>query len=176
MAKKPDDKKPDDKNASAPVDAASASMNKAQAEYQHYLKRMQGHNQGGMQGYIAVPAGNEGVPGWAIPPSVAMLPNGSAGYYAAMPQGGSHGQGSLTHSLGSTIRLGVDVVNAALAGGVRLLNGISGAAYGYGEQGHGHQGCGCGCNSCGDDCCGDDCCGHDCCGCECCQPGVGSCC
>jgi hypothetical protein len=169
-------KKDDDKNASAPADAASASMNKAQAEYQRYLKRMQGQNQGGMQGYIAVPAGNEGVPGWAVPPSVAMLTNGSGGYYAAMPQGGPHGQGSLTDSLGSTIRLGVDVINAALAGGVRLLNGISGAAYGHREHGHGRQGCGCGCNSCGDDCCGSDCCGSDCCGCECCQPGVGSCC
>jgi hypothetical protein len=168
-------KKDDDKNASAPADAASASMNKAQAEYQRYLKRMQGQNQGGMQGYIAVPAGNEGVPGWAVPPSVAMLTNGSGGYYAAMPQGGPQGHGSLTDSLGSTIRLGVDVINAALAGGVRLLNGISGAAYGYGEQGYGHQGCGCSCNS-GGDCCGDDCCGSDCCGCECCQPGVGSCC
>jgi hypothetical protein len=168
-------KKDDDKNAAAPADVASASMNKAQAEYQHYLKRVQGQNPGGMQGYIAMPAG-EGVPGWAVPPSVAMLAHGPGGYYAAMPQGGPHGgQGSLTHSLGSTIRLGVDVVNAALAGGVRLLNGISGAAYGHGEQGHGHHDCGCGCNS-GCDCCGDDCCGSDCCGCECCQPGVGSCC
>jgi hypothetical protein len=163
--------KNDNMNASAPADAAAASMNKAQAEYQRYLKRMQGQNQGGMQGHIAMPAGHEGVPGWAIPPSVAMLPHGSGGYYAAMPPGGPHGQGSLTDSLGSTIRLGVDVINAALAGGVRLLNGISGAAYGYGERGHGHHGCGCG-GHCG----GDDCCGSDCCGCECCQPGVGSCC
>jgi hypothetical protein len=171
MAKK-DDGKNDDKN-----DAAPASLNKAQAEHQRYLKRMQEQHQGGMQGFMALPAGNEGVPGWAVPPSVAMLPHGAKGYYAVMPQGGPHGHGSLTHSLGSTIRLGVDVINAALAGGVRLLNGVSGAAYGYGE--HGHQGCGCGCGcggGCGDDCCGDDCCGTDCCGCECCRPGVGSCC
>src|SRR4051794_38602260 len=122
-------KNDDDKN-----DAAPASINKAQAEHQRYLKRMQGQQQGGMQsgmqGFMALPAGNEGVPGWAVPPSVAMLPHGAKGYYAVMPQGAPHGQGSLTHSLGSTIRLGVDVINAALAGGVRLLNGVSGAAYG----------------------------------------------
>ena len=166
-------KKDDDKNSAAPADTASASINKAQAEYQRYRKRMQGQNHGGMQGYVAMPAGNEGVPGWAVPPSVAMLTNGSGEYYAAMPQAGPHGQVSLSDSLGSTICLGVDVINAALAGGVRLLNGISGAAYGHGE--HGHHGCGCGCQSSGD-CCGDDCCGSDCCGCEGCQPGVGSCC
>jgi len=134
-------------------DAKTGEHNKAQAEFQKYLKRMQ--EQGAIPGFI-MPGGPSG-PGWAVPPSVAMLPGGFA------PQ--HHPEGSLTTRLGSTLRLGVDVLNAALAGGVRFLNGVSGAAYGeYGAEG----GCGCGC--------ADNCCGSDCCGCECCQPGVGNCC
>jgi hypothetical protein len=133
------------------------SPNKAQAEFQKYMKRMQA--QGGIPGFMM--PGGEGAPGWAVPPSVAMLPGGGGGYFAPI----HHPEGSLTTRLGSTLRLGVDVLNAALAGGVRFLNGVSGAA--YGEQDYGGS-CGCGC--------GDDCCGCDCCGCECCQPGVGTCC
>lgn len=130
--------------------------NKAQAEFQKYLKRMQA--QGGIPGFM-MPSGGAG---WAVPPSVTMMSGG--GHFAPS----HHPEGSLTTRLGSTLRLGVDVLNAVLAGGVHFLNGVSGAA--YGEQGY-HQSCGC-----GDDCCGNDCCGNDCCGCECCQPGVGSCC
>lgn len=142
-------------------------LNKAQAEFQKYMKRMQ---EGGAAFFMP---GGEGMPGWAVPPSVAMMPGpGGHGFFAAMPQAGTFPEGSLSHRLGSTIRLGVDVINAALAGSVRILNGIAGA-YGGEQYGHGygHAGCGCGC-----DCCGDDCCGVDCCGCECCNPGVGTCC
>jgi hypothetical protein len=165
-----------DKVASS--DAAAPTPNKAQAEFQRYKKRMEGQQPGGAPAVMmpfVVPPGSEGVPGWAVPPSVAMLPQGSGspGFFATMPHGGVPGQSSLTSSLGSTIRLGVDVINAALAGSVRLLNGISGAAYGYGEPAYGHSGCGC---DAGCDCCGDDCCGYDCCGCECCNPSVGTCC
>ncbi len=53
----------------------------------------------------------------AVPPSVAMMP----GYGSFGPSGEAAGSGSLTHRLGSTLRLGFDVVNAALAGGVRML-------------------------------------------------------
>ena len=162
----------------ASSDAAAQNPNKAQAEFQRYMRRMETQQPGGAPAFMmpfAVSPGNEGAPVWAVPPSVAMLPHGpgSPGFFAAMPHGGALGQGSLTSSLGSTIRLGVDVVNAALAGSIRLLNGISGAAYSYGELGYGHSDCGChaSCN-----CCADDCCGCDCCGCECCNPGVGTCC
>jgi hypothetical protein len=102
--------------------------NKAQAEFQKYMKRMQA--QGGIPGFM-MPGGG---PGWAVPPSLTMMPGG--GYFAAAPQG-HHPEGSLTTRLGSTLRLGVDVLNAALAGGVRFLNGVSGAA--YGEYGHEHE-------------------------------------
>ncbi len=108
------------------------------------------------------------MPGWAVPPSVAMMP----GYGPFGPSGEMAGSGSLTHRLGSTLRLGFDVVNAALAGGVRMLNGISDLGYGYAVSAYDHEGCGC------DDCCRDDCCGCDCCDCcePCCHPGVGNCC
>jgi len=169
---------PADSAKSSPADASTASLNKAQIEYQHYLNRMKGQQPGSVPAFMvpmAVPAGSEAMPGWAVPPSVAMLAHasGSPGFFAAVPHGGAPGQSTLTSGLGSTFRLGVDVINAALAGSVRLLNGISGGAYGYGEPGYGHHGCGCHASF---DCCGDDCCGDDCCGCECCRPGVGTCC
>jgi len=153
----------------APADASASAMNKAQAEFQRYMKRMQGQQPGGAPVFmmpVGFHPGGENIPGWAVPPSVAMMPQGpgASGFFAAMPQGGAGGEGSLTHSLGSTIRLGVDVINAALAGSVRLLNGMSGMAYGHPEPG-------CGCNACS----GGS--GTDCCGCEeCCNPGVGTCC
>jgi hypothetical protein len=157
----------DKKKAGDTAKPDDATQNKAQAEFQKYIRRMQA--QGGIPGFIM--PGGEGAPGWAIPPSVAMFPRGGAGYFAPMASGGGFGGGSLT-SIGSTLRLGVDVLNAALAGGVRFLNGVSGAA--YGEQDYAGGGCGRGCG-CGGGC-GDSCCGSDCCGCECCQPGVGNCC
>ena len=140
--------------------------NKAQAEFEKYMKRMQ--SQGGVPGFM-MPSG-EVVPGWAVPPSIAMLPGGTAGF---APRASS-GAGSLGDSLGSTLRLGIDVLNAMLAGSVRLLEGVSGAAHGGG--GYSAESCGCG-GGCGcNDCCGPSCCGTSCCECECCQPSVGTCC
>jgi hypothetical protein len=158
--------------------SAAATLNRAQAEYQRYMKRMETQRPGSGPAFMmpfAVTPGNEGMPLWAVPPSVAMLPHGtsSPGLFAPMPHGGTPEQSSLTTNLGATIRLGVDLINAALAGSVRLLSGISGVAYGYGEAGYGQSNCGhpaCGCHaSC-------DCCCDDCCACECCNPGVGTCC
>jgi hypothetical protein len=167
--------RPHDMAKSSPGDAApAASLNRAQAEFQRYVTRMQTQQPARAPAFMmpmAMPAGQDAMPGWAVPPSVAMLPfgGGSPGFSPAMPSEGATGDGSLTRRLGSTIRLGVDVVNLLLAGGVRLLGGMSDAAYGYGGQEHGHSCCGC-------DCCGHDCCGYDCCGCECCRPSVGTCC
>jgi hypothetical protein len=72
--------------------------------------------------------------------------------------------------LGTTLRLGIDVINMALAGSLRMLGG---AGYGGHEQDCGCQ-CGCGGHTRQESCCGDDCCGsyeRDCC-----TPSVGSCC
>jgi hypothetical protein len=123
--------------------------NKAQAEFDKYTKRMQAQ-QAGPASAAAPPGGLS----WAVPSSVTMLPRHG--------DGGTSPPGSLADSIGTSLRLGVDVVNAALAGGVRLLGGFS-AAYG-------HEDCGC------ESCCEPSCCEPDCCGCECCDPGVGSCC
>jgi hypothetical protein len=152
----------------APAESATATPNKAQAEFERYLKHMQAQQAGGMPPFmmpVALPPGYESAPGWAIPPSVAMLPRG--------PFPGAFGTGlaqaasgdSLTAKLGSTLRLGVDVINAALAGGVRVLEGISGMAYGYGESWHERGGCSCeACSCCEYDCCGGCECGgiHNC--------------
>jgi hypothetical protein len=143
-----------------------------------------------------MPAGPGGAPGWALPPSVMPYP-GMPGMPSmpgmpampAMPAG----TGGIGDRVGSTLGLGVDVVNQLLAGSVRLLQGLAGGAYGYAPQaygghggGHGH-GCGCGCDcgggcGCGGGCdpCLSDCCGYDCCGVMgaggCCRPSVGNCC
>ena len=68
-----------------------------------------------------------------------MMPGGGAGVamHPGVPQ-----QSSLTESLGSTIRLGVDLINAALAGGARVLNGMAGGTYRYEHSGHDDGGCG----------------------------------
>jgi hypothetical protein len=114
------------------------------------------------------------LPPWAMPPSFSLSqpPQG----WAMLPRPGvvqpaPFAVGPLSDRLGSTLRLGIDVINMALAGSLRLLGGI-----GYG--GH-EQGCcgyyGCGGNSCAEHCGGYDCrCvfEHD----HCCTPSVGNCC
>ncbi len=103
-----------------------------------------------------------------MPPSMTALP---AGYpYAPSGMRGVHPMGSLTERLGATVRLGVDLLNAALASGASALTGLTAAP---GVMGWAERGCGGGC-SCG----GGYGCGYDCCeamGCGCCRPGVSAC-
>jgi hypothetical protein len=77
---------------------------------------------------------------------------------------------SLGDGAGQAIRLGVELVNAALARSLRMLNelGESYGAYGWDDD------CGCGCG--GGCSCGYDCCRVMGCGCGRCEPSVGSCC
>jgi hypothetical protein len=169
----------DDEVPKVPPSDSQGPLNKAQQEFQRYLKRVQATLPGGGPA-VMMPMGfapGESMPGWAVPPSVAMLPHApaSGGFFVPMVPGGTPGDGSLLHRLGSTVGLGVDVINAALAGGVRLLNGIAGGHPGFGEYGHGQEGCGC--EACRPSCCDSGCCGSDCCGgCDCCRPSVGNCC
>jgi hypothetical protein len=75
---------------------------------------------------------------------------------------------SLTERLRYTLRLGVDVLNATLSGGLRVLGGVSEAASWAGgmySSGRGYHGGGC--QSCGCDCCTS----YD----PCCHSGVSSC-
>jgi len=135
--------------------------------------------------FVAPPPG--AAHGWPWPPSVVPMgpPPGLGG--PSYPGGAAPGlQGAadtVGGRLGSTLGLGVDLLNAMLAGSIGLLQRI-GTGYGYAPQAYG-SGCGCssGCG-CGGGCgCCDPClteCGYDCCcvlGCgTCCNPSVGSCC
>lgn len=141
--------------------------------------------------YVAPPPGAGH--GWPLPPSVVQMgpPPGLGG--PSFPGGAAPGLQAAADTvggrLGSTLGLGVDVLNAVLAGSIGLLQRFS-AGYGYASPaggcgcggscgcGGGHGGgCGCG-GGCGDPCMTG--CGYDCCcavGCDtCCNPSVGNCC
>jgi hypothetical protein len=168
--------------ASDAKSTTAAGPNKAQAEFDKYAQRRRaqaaatGADSSAAIGPEAGAAGffpGEGLT-WAVPFGVGMAPAFPSGP-APDPGGAGLGDsvGGLTGSIGATVRLGVDLLNAALFSGVKILGGFTGA------YGHGHDdGCGCGCGSgyvC-ESCCEPSCCEPDCCGCECCHPGVGSCC
>ncbi len=150
-----------------------AAPNKAQAEFDRYARRRQAQQAaaGPPGGPAAAPFGGpfpDGGLTWAAPFGVGMAPV----YVAGPPAGpGGGGDGSLTQGIGTTVRLGVDLLNAALVSGIKVLGGFAGG-YGHGHQEGGGCGGGCGCESC----CEPSCCQPDCCGCDCCHPGVGTCC
>lgn len=115
------------------------------------------------------------LPPWAMTPSFS-LPQLPPGWGGMLPQPGlvqpaPLAAGSLGDRLGSTLRLGIDVINMALVGSLRLLGGI-----GHGNHEHGDGGyCGCGSHSCAEHCGSYDCCcvfEHN----DCCTPSVGNCC
>lgn len=168
----------------------------AQAEFDRYKARMTaragqtaGPGMGAPAGFAAAPAFSIGggspagyAAGMGAMPAVMVGSPWSAGPLYGAP-GFSYGpmhappplpENSLTERLRYTLRLGVDVVNATLAGGLRVLGGISGAAMWGGEsvwRHGGHGGCGCGCahgSTCG---CSDCCTTCD----PCCHSGVSSC-
>jgi hypothetical protein len=64
---------------------------------------------------------------WAFPPSVTALPQapGGAAFQPGITQAGAVSAGSLSETLGSTLRLGVDVVNAGLVGVLNVLGGLA---------------------------------------------------
>lgn len=126
-------------------------------------------------GASGLPPPMTGMPPWAMPPTFS-LPQPPQGWAAMMPQPGvvqpaPVAVGPLGDRLGSTLRLGIDVINMALAGSLRLLGGI-----GYGQHEHGYGGhCSCGGHAGAGHCGGYDCCRvfeHD----DCCTPSVGNCC
>jgi hypothetical protein len=131
------------------------------------------------------PAG-AGTPPWPFPPSFSLpqmpqMPQMPQGWAGMLPQPGvvqpaPLAVGPLGDRLGSTLRLGIDVINMALAGSLRLLGGGGWGGHAQCHCGHGgypsHHGYhGGGCDPCG---------GHDCCGVfeheGCCNPSVGTCC
>ena len=183
--------------ASDPTSTPAAGPNKAQKEFDKYAQRRRAQAASEASAPGAAPAaatfGPEAAasgrfPGgslsWAVPLGVGMAPAYPGGQQAgperpAQGDGGGLGDavGGLIAGIGTTARLGVDLMNAALFSGVKILGGFTGA-YGHGH-GHGHDDCGCG-GGCGSgytcDSCEPSCCEPDCCGCESCHPSVGSCC
>jgi hypothetical protein len=135
--------------------AKPEAQNKAQAEFDKHKRRLQAQE-------VSMPGSpfqDSGL-SWAASPSAFMQPR-----YVSGP--GMAPSSSLVDSIGTSLRLGIDVINAALAGGVRVLGGFA-DAYRYE---------GCGCEKCRELSCCEECyCGQDRCGCECCHTGVGSCC
>ena len=168
-----------------------ATPNKAQAEFDKYTKRREAQATASTGLSPTPPSAAAGFgpqtaagpfPGsgltWAVPLGVGTAPvyfggpppgPGGPGPGGAAGLGGA--VGGLTEGIGTTLRLGVDLLNAALFNSAKILGGFTGT-YGYGHHDDGGCGCGCGCESC----CEPSCCQPDCCGCECCNPGVGSCC
>ncbi len=149
-------------------------LNAAQREFQRYKARTGGMGAmpGAMPGPMVLPWA---APAWAMPPSFApMQPPPGAGW-PPPTQPGQAGQaaGAAAGRLGETFRLGVDVLNAALANTLVAMGGFAAAAPGwsYGQHPHHHHqggcGCGCGCSSC---CEVTSCC------CDCCSPNVCGCC
>jgi hypothetical protein len=140
----------------------------AQAEFARWKDRAQ-QSDAGSSAPFATPLPTSAIPAWSLQPPPPP-PHGGPGHW-----GPGHGpgpaqgvrSGSIVNSLGATIRLGVDVLNAALASSLQMLD-TAGYSVGWGEE---H----CDCGEC-DSCCGYDCCSVMGCGCGCCEPSVGSCC
>lgn len=145
------------------------NLNEAQREFQRYKARMgaMGGMPGAMPGPMVLPWA---APAWAMPPSFApMQPPPGVG----LPPPAQPGQaaGAVAGRLGETFRLGVDVLNAALANTLTAIGGFTAAApgwgYGYGYGHHPHSYRDCGCSSCCEamSCCCDSCCSPNVCGC-----------
>lgn len=124
-----------------------------------------------------------GTPGPHFPPQAAMTPPPPVPQDLApgFPNMAVDTSRSLYQSIGNMLRLGVDVANASLMGGLQIMEGLTGQAsahHGYGGHGyphhypdHGYHGC-------------YDCCSYEYHGCGChhensyhgCNPGVFNCC
>ena len=164
--------------ASDAKSTTAAGPNKAQAEFDKYAQRRREQAATGPEVAAAGSFPGGGLT-WAVPLGVGMAPAFPSGPASGQGPGGAglgDSVGGLTSSIGTTVRLGVDLLNAALFSGVKILGGFTGA-YGHGH----HEDCGCGsgyvCESCCEpSCCEPSCCEPDCCGCGGCHSGVGSCC
>jgi hypothetical protein len=156
---------------------APTEESKAQAEFARYKARVEGASDETSVPSFATPLPRGAVPAWSLQPPMYATAGAEAGGGPAdwgSPSPGAPGSQTVVEGAGQAIRLGVDLVNAALSRSVQMLNGL-GDTVGMAAWG---ERSGCGCGSCCD-CC--DSCGYDCCyvmGCGCgrCEPSVGSCC
>jgi len=143
----------------------AAGENKASAAFEEYRMRMDAQAANAppgfppmMPGWLPPPPGYvpHGPPPGHVPqgPPQGYVPQGPPGHpgYGPMPPptpgpgSGYHGRtDSLVEALGNLVRVGVDAINVGLAGGVQLVQGLTGPPmYGqtpwiYGYPYHGHQ-------------------------------------
>ena len=130
---------------------------KAQAEFARYKERVEATGPGAS---FASPLPVGAIPAWSLQPAFA-----AAGVPGGGPRTGT--APSVAEGLGTTIRLSVDALNAALANSIAMMGGTSRA--------WSSSSCGCDERSDSSDC-GFDCCYVMGCGCGCCEPSVGTCC
>jgi hypothetical protein len=154
---------------------APTEESKAQAEFARYKARVEGASDetSAAAASFASPLPRGAVPAWSLqPPMYATAPAGGGPADWAPPAPGTAGSQTVVEGAGQAIRLGVELVNAALSRSVQMLNGL-GETVGMGAWGE-RSGCGSCCDCC--DPCGYDCCSMLGCGCGRCEPSVGSCC
>jgi hypothetical protein len=174
------ERKPRTRNPTKPAETkAPAQESKAQAEFARYKQRVQQTADASAQAAsFASPLPMGAIPAWSLQPSPVVGGPPGAGAVAWGPGSSTGGSPSITQGLGTTIRLGVDVLNAALSSSIMLLGG-AGEAFGGAAWPRASTSCGCDacCDCCGQGAC-DCCCVMDC-GCGsygCCEPSVGTCC
>jgi hypothetical protein len=154
----------------------AAKATKAQAEFARFKGQQSAAAAAGSGAAFASPLPTAAVPAWSLqPPPPAPLGGPGHGPRPGPPWGPGPaapfvaGAPSIVDGVGSTIRLGVEVLNAALSGSLMMLTGV-GEAVEWGRGTPGDDDCGYG-DQCGYDCC----CVMGCGGC-CCEPSVGTCC
>jgi hypothetical protein len=171
------ERKPRTRNPAKPSETkARAQESKAQAEFARYKQRVQQTGDATAQAAsFASPLPMGAIPAWSLqPPPVSGGPPGAGAVTWGPGSSSAGGSQSITQGLGTTIRLGVDVLNAALSSSIMLLGG-AGEAFGGAAWPGASRSCGCDC--CGQGAC-DCCCMMDC-GCGSyggCEPSVGTCC
>jgi hypothetical protein len=148
------------KPAAAPP--AAAQLTKAAAEFQRFKAARAaatGSETAPPPEPPSAPAPMAAMPPWTMPPSFALPQPG-------VVQPAPLAVGPLGDRLGSTLRLGIDVINMALAGSLRLLGSVGQGGW----QRHYGDHCGCGRHSppAVDCCCVFE---AD----PCCTPSVGNC-
>ena len=155
-----------------PTTEPVAEATKAQAEFARFKNRAEQAAAAatGPGASFASPLPSSAIPAWSLQPAPgAPGPReaGSGPWGPAAPSGGGK-YASIVDGVGTTIRLGVEVLNAALSSSLTMLNGVGDT----GGRGLGSYGCDA-CSACGGQC------GYDCCSvlgsCGCCEPRVGTC-
>lgn len=164
-----------------PSEAKGDQGRDAKAEFRAYKNRIEqaaasgqsstafhpGSPVGHQMGFGPWPGYHMGIPGQAAQGAGMPL------YPAAPGMPGGDTATTLLGGLGTTLRLAVELLNASLSGGTRVLQEL--ASSGIGPYGGCHGSASCCGVSC-ESCCQPSCCQPSCCGCESCTPSVGTCC